>query len=300
MVVHCLGDIAVSPLELSFDNPYSSWYHVCSERGMRTRTPRKSSKVEWSFMNDENQSNGFHRRSGSTFESNRQGSKLSRHYIEMDASSDDDDDDDEVRVLSESAGSVSIISDNKHEDNSIWIPQLHLTKCDKDALLSGEMLTDKHIFAAQKLLAQRTPHIKGLQDPVLSQVGFRPVHKQSVQIHHTQGLHWVVSSWKPGDMVHVYDTLYDFVSEDLLHQLYEIYVDTPHTEDGHVLYDMPPICKQRGSTDCGLFAVALATELCLGSDVTKLSFDQSKMRKHLYKCLRKRVMEPFPTECIEL
>ncbi|KAK2166730.1 hypothetical protein LSH36_36g06030 [Paralvinella palmiformis] len=308
MVVHCLSDMAVCSLT---DLPVDSFRrhgHVMNFARRRRQTPRNLVTREWNFSSSEKNNSSTRRtRSRSPvdtchdltcviYDSTGADGKI---WLDPDTSSPDDD----LPAIIDSFGSVSVIdevNDIQEQADSFWIPQLHLTKSDREELLSGEMLTDKHIFAAQKLLSQQTPHISGLQDPVMSQIGFKPVHRESLQIHHTRGLHWVMSSWTPGDLVHVYDTLYDFVSQDLLRQLEEIYVDAPRGEDGHVLYDMPPVHKQHGCRDCGLFAVALATELCTGTDVTKVHFDQSKMREHLYKCLRKRQIEPFPAEYIVL
>ena len=51
-----------------------------------------------------------------------------------------------------------------------------------------------------------------------------------------------------------------------------------------------------GGCDCGLFAVAFAeTALANGIPPGKFTFDQSKMRKHLYACLQKGRITMFPT-----
>ena len=53
---------------------------------------------------------------------------------------------------------------------------------------------------------------------------------------------------------------------------------------------------QAGGCDCGLFAVAFAeTALANGIPPGKFTFDQSKMRKHLYACLQKGRITMFPT-----
>ena len=54
-----------------------------------------------------------------------------------------------------------------------------------------------------------------------------------------------------------------------------------------------------GTQDCGLFAVAYATEVCYGMDPTMASFEQSKMNIHLLKCLEEGRMARFPQTCKE-
>lgn len=61
---------------------------------------------------------------------------------------------------------------------------------------------------------------------------------------------------------------------------------------------------QEGSADCGLLAIAIATELTfvhggIGPLVKSLEeepFDQLKMRDHLVRCLERGVMQPFPSK----
>ena len=51
--------------------------------------------------------------------------------------------------------------------------------------------------------------------------------------------------------------------------------------------------KQRGSKDCGLFAIAYATALLNEIDVSNIKFDQSKMRQHLLSCFVNKSVTPF-------
>ena len=52
--------------------------------------------------------------------------------------------------------------------------------------------------------------------------------------------------------------------------------------------------QQQGVSDCGLFAVAYAMEVCAGSNPEHVQFDQCRMRNHLYDCLRHGAMTAFP------
>ena len=58
--------------------------------------------------------------------------------------------------------------------------------------------------------------------------------------------------------------------------------------------EIPYVQQQKGIADCRLFAVAFAVHLAFGDDVSRLTFDQSKMRQHLIKCFQKKEMQPFP------
>ena len=52
--------------------------------------------------------------------------------------------------------------------------------------------------------------------------------------------------------------------------------------------------KQQGSRDCGIFALAYATELANGFDPSNFIFDQSKMRDHLFNYLENNRLTRFP------
>ena len=52
--------------------------------------------------------------------------------------------------------------------------------------------------------------------------------------------------------------------------------------------------QQVGKMDCGLFAVAYAVEVCHGKNPAVTCFDQTKMRHHMYDCLCKGKLVPFP------
>ena len=51
--------------------------------------------------------------------------------------------------------------------------------------------------------------------------------------------------------------------------------------------------KQIGSADCGLFALAFATDLCQGLDPTTQRYDQVLMRQHYVTCLESAKVTPF-------
>ena len=54
--------------------------------------------------------------------------------------------------------------------------------------------------------------------------------------------------------------------------------------------------QQCSGSDCGLFAVANATELCFGSQPGHAIYKQSCMREHLMTCFLTQELLPFPKE----
>ena len=47
------------------------------------------------------------------------------------------------------------------------------------------------------------------------------------------------------------------------------------------------VCKQRGTSDCGLYALAYATTLCEGGQPQCKHYIQKDMQPHLIKCLQR-------------
>ena len=74
---------------------------------------------------------------------------------------------------------------------------------------------------------------------------------------------------------------------------------TPPTEDGSIVQQACTILKsnkslinlnvmnvrqQVGGTDCGVFAIAMATDLCFGVDPCRVNYLQENLRPHLESC----------------
>jgi len=51
---------------------------------------------------------------------------------------------------------------------------------------------------------------------------------------------------------------------------------------------------QEGNVDCGLFAIAVATDLAYGNDPVNIIFEQKKMRNHIFENLESGLLQPFP------
>ena len=59
-------------------------------------------------------------------------------------------------------------------------------------------------------------------------------------------------------------------------------------------FDLVNVHPQPNSNDCGLFAVAFATELVHGRDPSLCHFNTSAMRQHLVGCLSEGHLSRFP------
>ena len=169
---------------------------------------------------------------------------------------------------------------------------LTLYEDSKDHILNKTTwLCDSEIHAGQILLKQKFPLVDGLRDPVIVGALVTPAISEFVQIINT-GSHWVCLSTiatSPGT-VKVYDSLYQNVSAVAIDHSCRMLLYTGST----VTFCNERVQKQTNSNDCGLFALAFATDLCHGLDPTVQSYDQDNMCKHHINCLDSHNMVPFP------
>jgi hypothetical protein len=50
---------------------------------------------------------------------------------------------------------------------------------------------------------------------------------------------------------------------------------------GECVIHYPPVSQQKGSNDCGLYAIAFAASLCANEDPSGVCYIQNRMRGHL-------------------
>lgn len=89
--------------------------------------------------------------------------------------------------------------------------------------------------------------------------------------------------------VNVYDSVYVTLSAGAKEAISNLF-DLSTSPD----YNMLPMQKQSGLKDCGLFSIATTTALLFGKDMSKVTFYQSEIRKHLYACFEAKLLSPFP------
>jgi len=59
-------------------------------------------------------------------------------------------------------------------------------------------------------------------------------------------------------------------------------------------FDLVDVMHQPNADDCGIFALAMATELAYDGDPAVCKWDVETMRQHLLKCLEVGKIERFP------
>ncbi len=140
---------------------------------------------------------------------------------------------------------------------NVWLKLkgICLTKMDKDIIVSGKELTDKHINFSQEIIKMQFPHVSGLHSTLfLATYPHPPVTSAHIQIVHARGNHWVaVTNIGCASKVLVFDSLYSSVDKETLKLVTTIF--------GRVDIEMGVFSQQYGATDCGLFSIAVCVAL---------------------------------------
>ena len=141
--------------------------------------------------------------------------------------------------------------------------KLTLSPIEVARLENGEMLNDTHIDIANQMLRKQYPDVRGLQSPLLGQsLSFAVTKPPFVQVLHVDGLHWVTVIGVHTSLVKVYDSMFNTAGSSLAAQTAAIM----RTKSNSVVFEVQRTQFQRGKVDCGLYAIAFATEFCHGNN----------------------------------
>ena len=165
----------------------------------------------------------------------------------------------------------------------------------RDELRSAEAyLSDLTMNLAQWKLHQQFPQVKGFEDTEFSlptsKSSFSSMKCDFIQILHVDD-HWVTIASFKEDEVNYYDSLFKGVIKD---QVRRNIATICKSSKPNIRIRVIPCQQQQNSVDCGLFAVAVATDLAFGIDPSANSFDPSLMRGHLLQCFEDDRLTPFP------
>lgn len=113
-----------------------------------------------------------------------------------------------------------------------------------------------------------------------------------IQILHNGRNHWLAISTigTKYPEVFVYDSMHSTAPDTLQQQNAALL----HTQEEAIKLKFTKVSMQANGSDSGVYAIAYATALCLGTSPAKLLFDNSKMRFHLMKCLEDGCSMKFP------
>ena len=136
--------------------------------------------------------------------------------------------------------------------------------------------------ASQTLLKNQYPLVNGFTSTlkVASLKGCTPNYNQI--LHCATKHHWVTLTTfgcKDGE-IRIYDLIFTKVDDTIMSTIVMLFGDRD------VTCIIPPVQKQQGIVDCGLFAC--------GHDPSSYQFNQNEMRSHLFTCLQQQHLTEFP------
>ena len=166
---------------------------------------------------------------------------------------------------------------------------------DKARIVDKLPLSCRIMDSAQSLLCPvaTTAKIDGWQ-PVLfgKKYAFKAIRGEFIQILHIRDRHWVTASnirCETG-CVCIYDSYYQSVDLDTKMQVCSLL----KSKEDEITFMMANMQCQGNTYDCGLYAIATATELTHRRDPCLCHWDVDLLRPHLAKCLEKGTLTPFP------
>ena len=164
---------------------------------------------------------------------------------------------------------------------------------DKLVISNKKWLNDNIIYIGQLLIKRLCPDTNGFYS---SQLGkryqFGKTSSPFIQVLHIKRSHWMVVSTvecEPGT-VNVYDSAYNHINIDTKRQIASIV----RLSKSEIVMRSMNIQRQPNSSDCGLFALAVATELAQQRDPRLCYWDASKMRDHLLSSFERNAITSFP------
>ena len=165
---------------------------------------------------------------------------------------------------------------------------------DLERVIMGEEITDVEINFAQQLLKAQFAKINGLlctlyQEKKVELTDSSVQNKLQI-IYCKSRHHWIVATTIKCSFaeVRVYDSIFQYCNEETKYIISNLFPNKLSIKVAHCQ-------KQRGSSDCGLFAIAFATAVAFGINPSQLKLKQEALRAHLVNCFNKKHLSPFPT-----
>lgn len=176
-----------------------------------------------------------------------------------------------------------------------WVHGLSLSEHERKVLRSHAWLSANHISAAQQLLKRDFPQQEGLQDThyLLEKMVWSSSPSSFVQIIHVGGYHWACLSNKlspDSNTIQLYDSLLSTPGTSIIEQACTILrCDLPSFK-----IQVMNVKLQSSSDSCGLYAIAMARDLCAGRDPCFIAYIEPLMRSHLEQCYESEKLSHFP------
>ena len=151
---------------------------------------------------------------------------------------------------------------------------------------------DLEINFAQQLLKEQIQHINGLQSTLLLEKDMKISSKNRLQIIFcNERKHWVVATTMSciNGEVKVYDSVFQYLNQSSLKCIEKLF----EQDNISPRIKMSQCRRQKGSKDCGVYAIAFATAIAFGQNPSRQNFKQKEMRVHLVNCFNNNKISVF-------
>ena len=180
-------------------------------------------------------------------------------------------------------------------DHLIWLrfDGICLTEEDKHVLVQAKKLNDRHINYAHRLLHSQFPGVKGLGHTILQRRKPIKAIQHGLQIIHDRGDHWIVATRNIGchdNIIKVFDSVYNSVDKDTREVCLNLFDASEHDP---VIEMGSPMCKQLQPNQCGIFAIAVATNLLHNVSIAEIN--EAQARGHVLSCFENQELTKFPS-----
>ena len=120
--------------------------------------------------------------------------------------------------------------------------------------------------------------------------GVLPQLMESLFVLHVNNNHWICVAGNKNNEIPVYDSMGGNLSQDTVHVIARMV----KCEEEEFMVKLMPVQHQTNGNDCGLFALAFATDFAEGIDPSERYYDEKDLRNHLLQCFRNNEINQFP------
>ena len=190
-------------------------------------------------------------------------------------------------------------ADHEPTHSSQVILSTSLTNAERMLIANNrEELDDSVTTKAMGLVMKAVPHLS-IQPTSLSSLPeeLRYSEEDTIFIHHIESQHHFVMSTSLGGAARTFDSLNLPQSHMLERQVEAIYQPRDPNQARRRVQHPRLEHTQAGSTDCGVYAIAYAVEVALGTDPGELptiSYQRHQMRRHLLDIFHTQRVARFP------
>ena len=179
---------------------------------------------------------------------------------------------------------------NQRDDFWLRNENFYLKVEDKNILLSSNAWLNDKIMDASQILICKALGTQDKQSVLNCQKRVKPyraVTGEYIKLLHNGINHWFLSFYS--------NSLNSTLTRTSRKSIQFLYKNVGQKNDsGNVRVTFLPVQKQPDGHNCGLFAVAFATEILAGKSPIEAVFDVAQMRDHLIFCLEEGALTPFP------